>query len=592
MAPRLPAPRPPSPDTCDTIQPCNLLCNTSFECPILIADIGEITNVNMPCWRTFNPFMSSYTELWKGGIVGSPSPHSGLQYARISQTNGVKLYQNFTASVGMVLTISYWHASMNTETGYMVVSLGHANAGLSRSALNDPTPVIFGTVTATGNTWIQSTYSITIPASVDSGYAIIFENAGSRNNFIDDVTITITAAAVSASSNSPVIQGATINLFASTIPGVTYAWTGPLGFTSALQNPTIPGATLSMEGDYIVTTVDSNGCTSSSRTPVIVEQCSVTGTISSNGPLTAPAALNLFATGLGGTAPYTYNWSGPNGWSSIIQNPTINSTSSLNAGVYTVVITDTNGCVAILTIAVFIVVLPCYIVTNCDLTNLLTAPFITSSDLSNQVGMSIRFCNSTSIWPDGCYCATVSLGTDCVGAQPHDLQIINHYTTCEECRPKCYFLTDCMGIATPILVSDNLLTYVGKVIQLTGCATCWTVTAANSCTDSVCVETVATSFDTCELCLPPVIPIPLEPLYTRSVKPGYNTPGCSTEYTERVNCNFAEAIYDQMIKLRYGITTCCDLDFNKWILKKEELELRALYDPEMCETILPELPEE
>ena len=42
--------------------------------------------------------------------------------------------------------------------------------------------------------------------------------------------------------------------------GATYAWTGPNGFTSAAQNPTIPNATTAATGNYSVT-VTVNGCT-------------------------------------------------------------------------------------------------------------------------------------------------------------------------------------------------------------------------------------------------------------------------------------------------------------------------------------------
>ncbi|MDQ0639298.1 hypothetical protein QF042_002863 [Pedobacter sp. W3I1] len=42
-----------------------------------------------------------------------------------------------------------------------------------------------------------------------------------------------------AGSNSPVCAGTTLNLTATTVAGATYSWTGPNGFTSALQNPNL-----------------------------------------------------------------------------------------------------------------------------------------------------------------------------------------------------------------------------------------------------------------------------------------------------------------------------------------------------------------
>jgi hypothetical protein len=42
-----------------------------------------------------------------------------------------------------------------------------------------------------------------------------------------------------AGSNAPVCSGSTLNLSATTVPGATYSWTGPNGFSSTLQNPSL-----------------------------------------------------------------------------------------------------------------------------------------------------------------------------------------------------------------------------------------------------------------------------------------------------------------------------------------------------------------
>ncbi|MES2139936.1 MAG: PKD domain-containing protein [Bacteroidota bacterium] len=61
---------------------------------------------------------------------------------------------------------------------------------------------------------------------------------------------------------SPVCIGDSIHLFASTVAGASYNWTGPSGFTSTLQNPGIGNAQLANAGSYSVT-ITVNGCTSS-----------------------------------------------------------------------------------------------------------------------------------------------------------------------------------------------------------------------------------------------------------------------------------------------------------------------------------------
>lgn len=84
------------------------------------------------------------------------------------------------------------------------------------------------------------------------------------------VTINQKPATPTAASNSPVCVGATLNLTASTVSGASYSWTGPNGFTSTLQNPTITNVALGSAGTYSVT-VTVNGCTSDAgTTPVNV----------------------------------------------------------------------------------------------------------------------------------------------------------------------------------------------------------------------------------------------------------------------------------------------------------------------------------
>lgn len=48
------------------------------------------------------------------------------------------------------------------------------------------------------------------------------------------------------------------------------------------------------------------------------------------------------------------------------------------------------------------------------------------------------------------------------------------------------------------------------------------------------------------------------------------------EYHDRINAEFAEAVYQEMASARYGIDFCCSPDLTKWTIKKELLDLNAL----------------
>src|SRR5699024_6593592 len=98
----------------------------------------------------------------------------------------------------------------------------------------------------------------------------------------------------------------------------TYAWTGPNGFASSDQNPTIANATLAMAGTYSVTiTVD--GCTSlAGSTDVVVNAIPATPTASNAGPYCENATIALSTPLVSGA---TYAWTGPSGFTSSDQNP-------------------------------------------------------------------------------------------------------------------------------------------------------------------------------------------------------------------------------------------------------------------------------
>jgi hypothetical protein len=76
-----------------------------------------------------------------------------------------------------------------------------------------------------------------------------------------------------AFSNSPVCEEDIISLTGGPDGMTSYSWTGPGNFTSSLQNPIIGNATLAMAGTYTLTVTDTNGCTDSANTNVLVFTC-------------------------------------------------------------------------------------------------------------------------------------------------------------------------------------------------------------------------------------------------------------------------------------------------------------------------------
>jgi len=215
--------------------------------------------------------------------------------------------------------------------------------------------------------------------------------------------------------------------------------------------------------------------------------------------------------------------------------------------------------------------LPCYILTNCsDRSQTLS----TSTDLSTYVGGVVQIAGYPTI------CWNVTSSSNCKTLTP--VQVVKSYVDCTTCLCISYLLTDCSGVNPSIITNTNLSAYLGKVIKIKSCANiCWEVSCSGSSAGAVDIV-LSQSFDTCDLCNPPIVCPSPELLHNRKVYPGYNTPGCSPEYTEEVNCEFAKQIFNIVKKRRYGITVCCDEDLQKYQIKKDLLDLRAIYDPQAC----------
>ena len=111
------------------------------------------------------------------------------------------------------------------------------------------------------------------------------------------------------SNNGPICAGQALQLTAVGTSG-TYSWTGPNGFTSALQNPTISNVTGAAAGTYNVT-VTVSGCTSAAgTTSVTVNPAPAMPAISATASLVAGASATASVASHAGSG---YAWTITNG---------------------------------------------------------------------------------------------------------------------------------------------------------------------------------------------------------------------------------------------------------------------------------------
>lgn len=200
---------------------------------------------------------------------------------------------------------------------------------------------------ATANTNAAGILAGVIPSVIPPGlgYRIRVVASGPMDtSFTKELAIRLKPAKPTATSNTPLCVGSTITLSGSSAtPGVNYSWTGPIGYSNTTQNPTRTNATVPMGGNYILKTT-LNGCTSEADTAAVVVVANPAAPVAgNNGPLCAGTTLNLTATGQVGA---TYQWNGPGGFNTTVQNPSIANVNTGHAGNY--VVTQTvNGCTSV-----------------------------------------------------------------------------------------------------------------------------------------------------------------------------------------------------------------------------------------------------
>ncbi|AKD53813.1 SprB repeat-containing protein [Spirosoma radiotolerans] len=155
--------------------------------------------------------------------------------------------------------------------------------------------------------------------------------------------------------------GQPFNLSATSTGGqapFTYAWTGPNSYVGSGVNPQVTNsASTAINGNYIVTVTDAQGCSGTATVAVSASNCcSLTATAGNTLVACAGGTLNLSVTAGNSTTapvttPLTYKWSGPNGFAATTANPTLTATAAA-AGVYSVTVTDGQSCTATASVTV------------------------------------------------------------------------------------------------------------------------------------------------------------------------------------------------------------------------------------------------
>jgi hypothetical protein len=160
-----------------------------------------------------------------------------------------------------------------------------------------------------------------------------------------------------------------------------------------------------------------------------------------------------------------------------------------------------------------------------------------------------------------------------------NVEVVQDFLTCED----CYVDAPCICTKiTNLTLTTQTISYIDcedNEVDLT--------LSVNETSDKICAKRwilpnlptgqflYQETFGECQqgVCPQPVFK------NNRTVRPGYNTPICTPAKYDEITCKFADILYKIALEKRYGITNCCPEDDDKWLIKKELIDLQALKDP-------------
>ncbi|TNE59848.1 MAG: HYR domain-containing protein [Bacteroidetes bacterium] len=168
-------------------------------------------------------------------------------------------------------------------------------------------------------------------------YTLVVTNSNNGCTASDQTSVTsdVVPPTVSATADTITCVNTTATITVVTNANQpSFSWTGPSGFSSSQQNPEV-----SAPGTYSVVVTDGeNGCTNAASVTVVANTTIPTASATGGTLTCTDTMITLQVTTNAMNAGFS--WTGPNNFSSDLQNPTVTL-----PGNYTVVVTNTvNGC--------------------------------------------------------------------------------------------------------------------------------------------------------------------------------------------------------------------------------------------------------
>jgi len=313
------------------------------------------------------------------------------------------------------------------------------------------------------NGFTSTLHNATVSASLvnktyTGEYIVEANNHGCKMKDTVFVTVGMSPSAPKILGDTSICLGTTMRLkaFCDT-PGVSYVWQDPTLMSPSLTDSlTIPGVTMTDDGEYRLTAISVLGCPS----PTIKRRVNIR-------PLPNPTADNITPLCSGATlalnvndtaASTTYSWNGPGGFTSTSKSPVITNTTTANSGQYIVTNTNKFGCTANDTVDVLVKPLP----NQVDATN--NGPLCSTNNLQLTANNPTTGAGYAWTGPNGYNSTTqnpVITGVATAASGVYTVTVdLNGCTKTDTTRVTIYPTPD-----KPV-ISGNTPLYVGEILRL------------------------------------------------------------------------------------------------------------------------------
>ena len=345
---------------CDSIVTLNLTVNPTVTPTITIAGNNDLcVGASTTLIATISNGGGTPAYQWQ--VNGFNVGNNSNTFTSGTLTNGALITCILTSNASCLSTTT---ATSNTETITIGNSVIPSISIIGNNALCAGQPATFTALANGGGStpayqWKvngsnvgtnSNTYIANAPASGSTIMCILTSSAScatttTANSNVITVTVKPSPMANAGAGSSfcagdSAILGGSPTASGGTSPYV-YSWSPNNNLSgTSISNPVV---TSTLSTRYSVTVTDANGCVASSSDSVTVKPIPATPTLGSNSPVLTFDTIKLTAGSLAGA---TYQWRGPDNFSSTLQNPSIPRATGLMSGAYILVITD-SGCSSI-----------------------------------------------------------------------------------------------------------------------------------------------------------------------------------------------------------------------------------------------------